>query len=113
MKNLIKYVIMNDESLLYDSHLERVKGIEPSYPAWKAGALADVLYPHKRGVGIRPREDKDFKKGEKIFFLILVYILYQKFFEKSTFFLTLDLKIFAQLLTRRSQESQKKCRLSK
>ena len=47
MKNLIEYVIMNDESLLYDSHLERVKGIEPSYPAWKAGALADVLYPHK------------------------------------------------------------------
>ena len=53
MKNLIKYVIMNDESLLYDSHLERVKGIEPSYPAWKAGALADVLIPHEKGGALR------------------------------------------------------------
>ena len=26
--------------------LERVTGIEPVYPAWKAGALADVLHPH-------------------------------------------------------------------
>ena len=24
---------------------ERVKGIEPSYPAWKAGALTVVLHP--------------------------------------------------------------------
>ena len=54
MKNLIKYVIMNDESLLYDSHLERVMGIEPTYPTWKAGVLADVLHPRKWGVGIRP-----------------------------------------------------------
>ena len=23
-------------------------GIEPTYPAWKAGALADVLIPHKK-----------------------------------------------------------------
>ena len=28
------------------SLLERVTGIEPVYPAWKAGALADVLHPH-------------------------------------------------------------------
>ena len=26
--------------------MERVTGIEPVYPAWKAGALADVLHPH-------------------------------------------------------------------
>ena len=26
--------------------IERVMGIEPTYPAWKAGALADVLHPH-------------------------------------------------------------------
>ncbi len=26
--------------------VERVTGIEPVYPAWKAGALADVLHPH-------------------------------------------------------------------
>ena len=25
--------------------MERVTGIEPVYPAWKAGALADVLHP--------------------------------------------------------------------
>ena len=25
--------------------LKRVTGIEPVYPAWKAGALADVLHP--------------------------------------------------------------------
>ena len=35
--------------------MERVKGIEPSYPAWKAGALADVLIPHD-GVFEIPRE---------------------------------------------------------
>ena len=23
-------------------------GVEPTYPAWKAGALADVLHPHIR-----------------------------------------------------------------
>ena len=28
--------------------MERVTGIEPVYPAWKAGALADVLHPHLR-----------------------------------------------------------------
>ena len=26
--------------------MERVMGIEPTYPARKAGALADVLHPH-------------------------------------------------------------------
>ena len=25
--------------------VERVMGIEPTYPDWKSGALADVLYP--------------------------------------------------------------------
>lgn len=24
-------------------------GVEPTYPAWRAGALADVLHPHKAG----------------------------------------------------------------
>ena len=33
--------------------MERVKGIEPSYPAWKAGALADVLHPHHKGGALR------------------------------------------------------------
>lgn len=27
-------------------HMERVTGIEPASPAWKAGALAVVLHPH-------------------------------------------------------------------
>jgi hypothetical protein len=27
--------------------MERVNGVEPSYPAWKAGALAVVLHPQK------------------------------------------------------------------
>ena len=26
-------------------HMERVMGIEPTYPDWKSGALADVLHP--------------------------------------------------------------------
>ena len=32
-------------------------GIEPTYPAWKAGALADVLHPHKgkKNNGQRPK----------------------------------------------------------
>ena len=33
-------------SLSFDLTKERVMGIEPTYPAWKAGALADVLHPH-------------------------------------------------------------------
>ena len=28
--------------------MERVTGIEPVYPVWKTGALADVLHPHLR-----------------------------------------------------------------
>lgn len=27
--------------------MEQVMGIEPTYPAWKAGVLADVLHLHK------------------------------------------------------------------
>ena len=26
--------------------MERVVGIEPTFPAWKAGVLADIRYPH-------------------------------------------------------------------
>ena len=40
---------------LYTSlFMERVKGIEHSYPAWKAGALADVLHPHRGKVFFLP-----------------------------------------------------------
>lgn len=31
--------------LCHKDQMERDKGIEPSYPAWKAGVLADVLIP--------------------------------------------------------------------
>ena len=27
--------------------MERDMGVEPTYPVWKTGALADVLIPHK------------------------------------------------------------------
>ena len=69
--------------------MERVKGIEPSYPAWKAGALANVLYPRIRGIrGMdTPEKIGTLKKGEKIFSLFPVFILYKNFFEKSTYFL--------------------------
>ena len=32
-------------NLLYFK-MERVVGIEPTFPAWKAGVLADIRYPH-------------------------------------------------------------------
>ena len=35
-----------NRSGLYAYDMERDMGIEPTYPAWKAGALADVLIPH-------------------------------------------------------------------
>lgn len=67
--------------------MERVTGIEPVYPAWKAGALADVLHPHERDAGEDvPEKIGTLKKGEKIFSLFPVSILYKKFLEKSTFY---------------------------
>ena len=69
--------------------MERVTGIEPVYPAWKAGALADVLHPQKRWTneGCQPtREDRNFKeRGEDFFFISCKYII-QKFFEKINLF---------------------------
>ena len=71
--------------------MERVTGIEPVYPAWKAGALADVLHPQMRwtneGVLAHLEKIGTLKKGEKIFSLFPVFILYKNFFEKSTYFL--------------------------
>ena len=68
--------------------MERVRGIEPLYPAWKAGALADVLHPQKWGTPRNaPEKIGTLKKGEKIFSLFPVLLLYQKIFEKSTHFL--------------------------
>ena len=71
--------------------MERVTGIEPVYPAWKAGALADVLHPQKRWTnegGVSPPEKiGTLKKGEKIFSLFPVSILYKNFLKKSTYFL--------------------------
>ena len=68
--------------------MERVTGIEPVYPAWKAGALADVLHPHGRDAGEDvPEKIGTLKKGEKIFSLFPVFILYKNFLKKSTYFL--------------------------
>ena len=68
--------------------MERVTGIEPVYPAWKAGALADVLHPQRRGIwGDTPEKIGTLKKGEKIFSLFPVNILYKNFLKKSTYFL--------------------------
>ena len=36
--------------------MERVMGIGPTYPAWKAGVLADVLHPHKGPKSPKERE---------------------------------------------------------
>ena len=67
--------------------MERVTGVEPVYPAWKAGALADVLHPHKRGIrgGNTPEKIGTLKKGEKIFLNSCNYII-QKFFRKINLF---------------------------
>ena len=55
--------------------MERDKGIEPSYPAWKAGALANVLIPQMGGAlrGM-PREDRNFKeRGEDFLYSCIYY----------------------------------------
>ena len=68
--------------------MEQVMGIEPTYPAWKAGVLADVLHLHKespQGERRLPHGDRNLKKGEKVF-LYFLYILYQKIFLKSIIF---------------------------
>ena len=67
--------------------MERVKGIEPSYPAWKAGVLANVLYPRIRGIrGMdTPEKIGTLKKGEKIFFFISCNYIIQKIFRKINF----------------------------
>ena len=64
--------------------MERVTGIEPVYPAWKAGALADVLHPQRKGQSgeITPEKIGTLKKGEKIFSLF-PYIYYTKKFLKN------------------------------
>lgn len=63
--------------------MERDKGIEPSYPAWKAGALANVLIPHKVGHSgecpVRRQELKE--RGED--FLFSLYLYYTKIFLKN------------------------------
>ena len=56
--------------------MERVTGIEPVYPAWKAGALADVLHPQGWGnPKTAPEKIGTLKKGEKIFFIPCIYYI--------------------------------------
>ena len=67
--------------------MERVKGIEPSYPAWKAGALADVLHPHRkpaRGMQASAWRQEFKERGESFF--ITFYKYYTKKFYKNQLF---------------------------
>ena len=43
---LRRQLLYPTELLAHSDKLERVTGIEPASPAWKAGALAIVLHPH-------------------------------------------------------------------
>ena len=67
--------------------MERVTGIEPVYPAWKAGALADVLHPQmwwtNEGVLAHLEKIGTLKKGGRRFFLSFLYIYYTKIFLKN------------------------------
>ena len=64
--------------------MERVAGIEPASPAWKAGVITIIRYPHRKlgySYSEYPFVEKigTLKKGEKIFLWIPVYII-QKIF---------------------------------
>ena len=75
--------------------MEQVMGIEPTYPAWKAGVLADVLHLHRespQGERRLPHGDRNLKKGEKVFFTF--YIDYTKKFLKNQLFSYIQFKIF-------------------
>ena len=56
-------------------------GIEPTYPAWKAGVLADVLHlrekARKGNAGFRMEFMESKERGESFFYFL--YLLYQKF----------------------------------
>ena len=43
---LLRRQLLYPTELLAHKKVERVTGIEPASPAWKAGALAIVLHPH-------------------------------------------------------------------
>ena len=68
--------------------MERDMGIEPTYPAWKAGVLADVLHLHKespQGERRLPHGDRNLKKGEKVFSLLSLYIIPKNFYKINYF----------------------------
>ena len=67
--------------------MERVRGIEPLYPAWKAGALADVLHPQRMGHSEEcPREDRNFKERGEDFLFFLYYYYTKKFLKNQLIF---------------------------
>ena len=49
---LRRQLLYPTELLAHSETVERVTGIEPASPAWKAGALAIVLHPHAPSVEI-------------------------------------------------------------
>ena len=61
-------------------------GIEPTYPAWKAGVLADVLHLHRKPAGERrlPHGDRNLKKGEKVS-LLSIFIIPKNFIKINYF----------------------------
>ena len=68
--------------------MEQVMGIEPTYPAWKAGVLADVLHLHRespQGERRLPHGDRNLKKGEKVSLLLSINIIPKNFIEINYF----------------------------
>ena len=63
-------------------------GIEPTYPAWKAGVLADVLHlrekARKGNAGFRMEFMESKERGES-FFLLSIFII-PKIFIKINYF---------------------------
>ena len=59
--------------------LERAMGIEPTSPAWKAGALAVVLHPHtpvRFALPARPKYNSKLSKSCQCFFYLIHIFLF-------------------------------------
>lgn len=69
--------------------MEQVKGIEPSFSAWKADALAIVLHLRKHFLYIVENAKQSIKRIriEKNF-VCFIYLLYIKFLKMSNFLIS-------------------------